>query len=174
MLFEDFDCSLDSWIKALDNYSLAQLCTKPSPNDWSMGQLYRHLIADTNFYIQQIRACIFTNDYQQEEASTFARAIFSANAFPDTAIEGSPLNAHIKQPQNKEQVVAELSRIKDEVRLLRPLFLKTTHTGKTKHPGLGYFTATEWLQFAEMHFRHHLRQKKRIDEFLQTNSIGSM
>ena len=27
--------------------------------------------------------------------------------------------------------------------------------GKTKHPGLNYFTAKEWLQFAEMHLRHH-------------------
>jgi hypothetical protein len=39
--------------------------------------------------------------------------------------------------------------------------------GKTKHPGLGYFSAHEWLQFADMHFRHHLRQKKRIDDFLE-------
>jgi hypothetical protein len=34
---------------------------------------------------------------------------------------------------------------------------------KNKHPGLDYFNANEWLQFAEMHLRHHLRQKKRID-----------
>lgn len=24
----------------------------------------------------------------------------------------------------------------------------------------------EWLQFSEMHMRHHLRQKARIEEFL--------
>ena len=39
-------------------------------------------------------------------------------------------------------------------------------TGKTRHPGLLYFNAVEWLQFAEMHLRHHFRQKKRIDEQL--------
>ena len=44
------------------------------------------------------------------------------------------------------------------------------YKGKTKHPGLGYFSAEEWLQFAEMHFRHHLRQKKRIDEFLKMDA----
>ncbi|MDB5279911.1 MAG: DinB family protein [Ferruginibacter sp.] len=40
--------------------------------------------------------------------------------------------------------------------------------GKTKHPGLDYFSATEWLQFVDIHFRHHLRQKKRIDDFLKS------
>jgi len=39
--------------------------------------------------------------------------------------------------------------------------------GKSKHPGLGYFSAEEWLQFAEMHFRHHLTQKKLIDNYLK-------
>ncbi|HEV9036934.1 MAG TPA: hypothetical protein VGQ51_09945 [Puia sp.] len=39
-------------------------------------------------------------------------------------------------------------------------------TGKTRHPGLHYFNSLEWLQFAEMHMRHHFRQKKRIDACL--------
>jgi hypothetical protein len=46
---------------------------------------------------------------------------------------------------------------------------KTLFKGKTKHPGLNYFTAKEWLQFAGMHLRHHLKQKKRIDDFLKNN-----
>ena len=38
--------------------------------------------------------------------------------------------------------------------------------GKTKHPGFNYFNAIEWLQFAEMHLRHHLKQKERIEKNL--------
>jgi hypothetical protein len=38
--------------------------------------------------------------------------------------------------------------------------------GKAMHPGLHYLSAREWLQFSEMHFRHHLRQKERLDAFL--------
>jgi len=45
------------------------------------------------------------------------------------------------------------------------LISKSNHKGKTKHPGLNYFSADEWFRFAEMHFRHHERQKKRIDDF---------
>jgi hypothetical protein len=42
--------------------------------------------------------------------------------------------------------------------------------GKTRHPGLLYFSAPEWLQFAEMHLRHHFLQKQRIDAFLSQES----
>jgi len=45
--------------------------------------------------------------------------------------------------------------------------LKSSFHGKSKHPGLGFFSASEWFQFAEMHLRHHLKQKERIDRFLQ-------
>jgi hypothetical protein len=45
-------------------------------------------------------------------------------------------------------------------------------TGKTRHPGLLYFSALEWLRFAEMHMRHHFRQKKRIDEALFQKYAG--
>jgi hypothetical protein len=38
---------------------------------------------------------------------------------------------------------------------------------ETQHPGLYHFSANEWYQFAEMHFRHHVRQKKRIDDYLK-------
>ncbi|WP_411344324.1 hypothetical protein ACE3MZ_22635 [Paenibacillus sp. WLX1005] len=36
-----------------------------------------------------------------------------------------------------------------------------------KHPRLGDLTAAEWFMLAEMHYRHHLHQKRRLDECLQ-------
>jgi hypothetical protein len=47
------------------------------------------------------------------------------------------------------------------------LITQSPYKGKTKHPGLHYFNADEWLQFADMHFRHHVKQKKKIDDFLR-------
>jgi hypothetical protein len=37
---------------------------------------------------------------------------------------------------------------------------------KTAHPAFGFLNAREWFHLIEMHFRHHLRQKKRLDRFL--------
>ncbi|MEJ7682628.1 MAG: hypothetical protein WKG06_33180 [Segetibacter sp.] len=58
------------------------MCAKPSPNSWSLGQVYMHLIDDTNYYIEQIKICVSTNDNVIEEASPGAKTMFLNNDFP--------------------------------------------------------------------------------------------
>ncbi len=53
MLIDDFNHTIDIWIKELKQYDFIQLCAKPSPKSWSLGQVYMHLIEDTNYYIEQ-------------------------------------------------------------------------------------------------------------------------
>lgn len=173
MLIEDFNHTIDIWIKELEPYDFIQLYTKPSPKSWSLGQVYMHLIDETNYYIEQIKICVSTNDNVIEEASPDAKTMFLNNDFPDEVIEGAPTNLYIPQPQNKEQLMTCLMKLKDEMNNVQILISKSLFKGKTKHPGLNYFNASEWFQFGEMHFRHHLRQKKRIDDFLKINRYYS-
>lgn len=169
MLIEDFNHTINIWIKELEQYSFTQLCAKPSENSWSLGQLYLHLVNDTNYYIDQMKICVSNNDNEIEESAPFAKMLFLNNDFPDEIIEGAPSNANIPQPYDKEQLMNNLVNIKNEINCIEKQISEGCFSGKTKHPGLNYFSAKEWLQFAEMHFRHHLRQKKRIDDFLKIN-----
>jgi hypothetical protein len=171
MLLNNFNNTIDLWIDALEQYTFRQLCARPALGSWSMGQLYTHLIDDTNYYIEQIKICLATNDNANEEASPFAKMLFLNNCFPDTIIEGSPSNALILQPASKKVLVDGLLNIKAEISTLCTLISTSKFKGKTKHPGLSYFSAREWLQFADIHFRHHLRQKQKIDDFLKTSII---
>ncbi len=116
---------------------------------------------------KQIEICISSNDHATEEASTDAKAMFFNNSLPNVDLEGSPDNAKIPQPANKDQLINGLLNLKSEMNELSILIPRTSYKGKTRHPGLNYFNANEWLQLAEMHFRHHLRQKKNIDNFLK-------
>lgn len=166
-LLEAFNLAIDFWIVSLKQYNFSQLSAKP-PGSWSIGQMYMHLLADTGFYIEQIRNCLNNRDHITEEASPTVQTMFLNNDFPDAIIEGAPSNAYIAQPESKEQLMKDLLNLKEEMNRVGILISQTTIRGKTKHPGLGYFSAEEWLQFAGMHFRHHLRQKKRIDAFLET------
>jgi DinB superfamily len=172
MLNKDFNQTPDNWIKELEKYSFAQLLAKPSPISWSLGQLYMHLIGATGYFVKQIKICTSNNDNINEEAFDNAKIMFRNDDFPDALLEGPPSNAKTPQPLSKEQLVTELTHLKNEIKNAEALISASQFKGKTKHFGLGYFTANEWLQFAEMHFRHHLRQKKRLDDFLKENSIG--
>lgn len=169
MVIEDFNHTIDFWIKELERYNFIELCTKPSPNSWSVGQVYMHLVAETSYYIEQMKVCASNKDNAIEEASHDAKTMFLNNDLPDQIIEGAPLNANMPQPASKEQLLRCLADLKDEVNRDQRLIFESRFKGKTKHPGLNYFNASEWLQFAEMHLRHHLRQKKRIDDFLKIN-----
>lgn len=167
MLIDNFNHTIDIWIKELARYDFIHICSKPSPHSWSLGQMYLHLISDTKYYIEQIKICIATNDHATEEPSPDGKKMLSNNDFPDEALEGAPSNAHIPQPESKEQLLTELTSIKAEMNDLSIRMAESPFFGKTKHPGLNYFGASDWLQFADMHFRHHLRQKKRIDNYLK-------
>ena len=170
MIMDDFNKIVDFWIEALDQYSMDQLIRKPSPETWSVGQMYIHLIDDTTFFIDQIKICTPINDHSDEVAIPFAAGMLRNNEFPDEIIQGSPDNVFIAQPESKEQLLRDLMCIKEDMNVVATSMADCPFEGKSKHPGLGYFSATEWLQFAEMHFRHHRRQKCRLDHFLFLHS----
>jgi hypothetical protein len=165
-MIENFNHTVNHWLSELEGYSFNELCSKPSAAGWSLGQLYRHLINDANFYIEQIEVCVRSNDHTNEEASAAGKEMLVNNEFPNEIIEGDPANAFIPQPESKEKLLLDLVLLKEHMNKVAVMIRETLFRGKTKHPGLNYFSAVEWLQFADMHFRHHLRQKKRIDEFL--------
>ena len=166
MKIEDFNHTIDIWITELEPYNFSQICHKSSPETWSLGQVIMHLIAETNFYLQQIKICLCGNENSNEEAASNGKMMFIKNSFPDQIIEGPASNMLVQQPQSKTQLLGSFKDLKDSFNEVNASILKSPYHGKTKHPGLGYFNASEWLQFAEMHLRHHLKQKERIDHFL--------
>lgn len=162
-----FDETLDSWINEISLKTFDQLCAKPSPTSWSLGQLGMHLIEATTYYLDQVNICLSTGDNALEDMSSEAKVMFDDNEFPHEVIEGPPSNADTPQPESKEELLRGLLKLKEEIGRIEKLISISLSKGKTKHPGLRYFNAKEWFQFAEMHFRHHLRQKKRIEAFLK-------
>jgi hypothetical protein len=128
-----------------------------------------HLIENTQYFFDQIKLCVNTNDNFDKAASAAAKIMFLNHDFPDQRIEGPPSNQNTPQPESKEQLMRDLMYLKNELPNLERLISTSHFKGKTKHPGLHYFSASEWFQFAEMHVRHHVRQKKRIEDFLRTN-----
>jgi hypothetical protein len=168
----DFSNTIDIWIKDLERKTFAQLCARPSPQSWSLGQVGMHLIEATNFYLEQATICMSADDHATEQMAPHGRIMFHRNEFPDEIIEGPPSNAGTPQPRRKNQLMSELMTLRDRINDVGNRIAKNPSAGKTKHPGLSYLNADEWFQFAEMHLRHHLRQKRRIEEFLKLDDIN--
>ena len=90
MISQSFHHAIDFWISALDNYSISQLLTKSSPSSWSIGQVYMHLIENTDWFFDQVRFCISSNDNSDKESSPEGKQMLLNNEFPDTQLQGPP------------------------------------------------------------------------------------
>lgn len=165
-LLEQFNATIDVWITSLHQYTFKMLCCKPDPGTWSMGQMYKHITDDTHYFVQQAKAALLSREHSGASMHEDAKVIFANNGFPDALLTGPATNESVTQPKSKEELWKGLTIIKAEVNQLYSTTDVEGATGKTQHPGLLFFSAAEWLRFAEMHMRHHFRQKKRIDDSL--------
>lgn len=166
-LLRQFNGTISQWIDYLDEYTLDMLLRQPHPDSWSLGQVYMHIIRDTAWFVVQMETSLLYDANSEEEMHENTKAIFRNNGFPDRQLE-NPANAGMLQSQSKAALLQELAAIREKVNRLYTAFDFSTSTGKTEHPGFRFFNAMEWLQFAEMHLRHHGRQKQRIDDVLFT------
>ncbi|MBL7856353.1 MAG: DinB family protein [Cyclobacteriaceae bacterium] len=168
MLYRDaFNNTIDHWMTELQQYSFQQLCFKPNAESWSLGQVYMHLIHETKYYILQMEACLDNTENADATMDQQARIMFQNDAFPNERILGDPVSAgNIPQPSSTVKLQQDLIALKVELNDVADRITECSFTGKTQHPGLGYFSAVEWLQYAAMHWRHHEHQKKRIDHLL--------
>lgn len=163
----DLTNHIDIWINDLSKMNFDQISAQPSSNSWSLGQVCMHLVEATGFYLEQIRICLYSDDHENEDMTSAAKKMFNNNDFPDEIIEGPPSNANTPQPDSKESLIRLMLKLKFDVHNYQTLVSNNQSKGKTKHPGLHYMNADEWFQFAEMHFRHHFRQKRRIESLLK-------
>jgi DinB family protein len=165
MLIKDFNHTIDTWINAIQQYNFEQLCMQPDANSWSIGQVCVHLLNDTNWFIKQIKICLISDDDANETMLPFAQTMFLNNSFPDERL-ANPANINMPQPQSKEVLLQLFINLKKDMNEAAAQIENSKSKGKTKHPGFNYFNAIEWLQFAEMHLRHHLKQKNSIEKYM--------
>lgn len=168
VIIESVNKMIDLWIDQLSKYAYEQLCLKPGPENWSLGQVYMHLIEDTRWYYQQIEQCLLNPDHATEETSKTAKNIFAANDLGNVQITGDPFAAEsMAQPERIAQLKADMQALKTEANDLWKMVVVADEMGKSKHPCLGYLDPYEWFRHTEIHMRHHLKQKARIDDFLK-------
>lgn len=155
------------WLKELGNYSEEQFAKKPAEGSWSVGQVYTHLImANDHFFIKNAAQCLNgEGEHKKGGKSKWGRLLFAINGFPPIKFK-KPGGAETepRQPENIEYIRRKLQVSIETMTQLSPKLAGYDPMQKVKHPAFGYLNAKEWFQMNLMHFRHHLRQKKKLDK----------
>ncbi len=160
---------LSLWEKALDAYSFEDLLKKPEDGGWSMGQLYIHLIGSTlHFQLKHFQHCMDESENSSAKKTFKGFLIFNLlGGFPPVRIKVPASEEYTPaQPESKEQLKRGLAKVRERMAAALETLKQRKGRGKSAHPALGYLSAEEWFALIPMHFKHHLRQKKRLDETL--------
>jgi hypothetical protein len=159
------------WLKELDYYGANQFKKKNNSTVWSVGQLYDHiLVYSLEVHIKAIQACLqMKGEPSTKEGKTFRGTIqFALGSYLPVKYKSNPY-IEPSQPLSPEKVKDDFYRfLKIIYKAGKEIDYKKS-TNKVKHPRLGYLSADEWFQLIEMHMRHHMRQKKKLDKEMRSN-----
>ncbi|WP_175499686.1 DinB family protein [Algoriphagus aquimarinus] len=172
MGIKKFNDTIDNWLNELDSVSINRLSEKPYGTGWSIGQLYRHIIEESNWYNSQIEISLTDDTNSTIPTTEDARILLERGSFENKSFQGDPLiHENIEQPSSIAEIKFDLEFLKTYTNKLWDRMNNTSSYGKSEHPGIGYLNCFEWLQYSEMHMRHHLEQRKRIELYLDQNNI---
>lgn len=165
-----FQRTTDEWLAALDTYTPEDFVKKlPVEGEWNLQQVYGHIIEATeSLAVPSIEKCL--NDGRRPTEATmnvWGRIFFLLGSFPPIRIRFKPRPDY--QPRaiaTIQDARAGLLRARDKVNAASTRIAAADPARKSRHPAFGALNAAEWLQFAEMHLRHHLRQKRRVERAL--------
>lgn len=160
--------AIQAWKTALPAYSEDAFQQKPHDEAWSIGQVYAHLTDATRFFhMRMILGCLQSSEGGEVPASDGWSQMKAAGSFPPIRIKVPPSPQYTpRQPENVAVIAEKLNVLEADLLALGNTIAQTPQSGKQAHPRLGALDAQEWFQLIEMHFRHHLRQKANLDQWL--------
>lgn len=165
---QSFEQVQETYLRALDRFDLERLTRVTAEDDWSIGQMYMHLIQSA-LHMQLRNAELCGNPQEAAAAggegkTEDGQAVFALGSFPPIRIR-VPADKQVTppQPESKRQIVEGFARVAERMRELEPTLDAIPPSRTVRHPRLGALNAKEWFCLVEMHFRHHLRQLERLE-----------
>ena len=161
--------SIDYWIDEFKRIGFENALKKPSDKDWSLGQVGIHLwMSAKGFFFKNAEKCLNKEGTEKGKSKKFsAHIIFNLQMLPPMRYE-MPQQVSVvpKQPESLEQLISKL----EEIKLMASNYIQRIPQSdpdlKVRHPFLGWLNTAEWIELCNIHFRHHVRQKKRIEKHL--------
>jgi DinB superfamily len=159
------------YLEEIESLDMEQLTRKESVEDWSLGQMYIHLInAALYMQLQSVEACISETPETtvvNAEKTEVGETIFAQGAIPPIRIQvpASPQYTP-PQPESKAQIVSGFHTVLQRMEEILPRLESSSSRHKALHPAFGALDAKEWFALVEMHYRHHFLQQERLKKAL--------
>lgn len=158
---------IDEYKSDLQNYSLEQLRYKSAEDVWSIGQMYDHIILVAHEYLDNVETCTREKEEQKLGKTEFGEQLYKMGGFPKIKIKlPDELNTPPSNSDSQESLMWRLDQVKQRLKLWEQQVDSINSNFKVKHGGFGWLNAREWYDLVFMHFHHHLRQKRELEQKL--------
>ncbi|MFE5319212.1 DinB family protein [Paenibacillus sp. NPDC056579] len=170
-----FETIVERYLIELEGLDMEQLIKKPNEEEWSIGQMYMHLIQSAQFmHLNNVDQCLAGGNATidaMEEKTERGKEAFELGSFPPVRIRvpASPQYTP-KQPESKEQLAEGIRGVVERMKRTESALSKVHESKKILHPGFGALSAIEWFLLVEMHYRHHLLQLETLKTFIGNNA----
>jgi hypothetical protein len=176
-ILHKFEETVNGYMQQLEDCSLEQLLWKPTGDEWSLGQMYMHLVGSAQFMqLRNAALCLEPGDspeVSQMGKTELGEKLFKSGSFPPDRIRVPPSPQYTpQQPESKDQLAEGLRATVRRMAELEPGIASQVCSAPGKelvrntvlHPRFGGLNALEWFRLTEMHYRHHMLQGKRLEE----------
>jgi hypothetical protein len=157
-------------LKELEYYGENQFKRKTDVSDWTIGQLYDHIISGSyEHHFKAIRNCLDQKGGDLKGGKTLAGYfVFLFGTYPPFKQKGIPgyLPNQIKNTEKGKDMM--FGYLKEMQKLAIEIDKRGKSNYKVKHRKLGRLTALEWYELVAIHQKYHLKQKYKIDKILRT------
>ncbi|MEK4663008.1 DinB family protein [Priestia sp. FSL H7-0729] len=164
---KSLETAVERYLAELNKLDMGSLLKKQSEEEWSIGQMYVHLIQSALFMqLPNIEQCLSNEDLtlnSGEEKTELGRQVFELGQFPPVPVKVPASPQYTPQPpENMESLIDGLHEVVERMRSTEPLLYQASVNNKIRHPRLGALNAQEWFLLIEMHYRHHFLQLNRL------------
>lgn len=164
---KSLETAVEQYLAELNKLDMDSLHKKQSEEEWSIGQMYVHLIQSALFmHLHNVEQCLSSKDSalnSDEEKTELGRQVFESGHFPPVPVKVPPSPQYTPQPpESMESLIDGLHMVVERMRSTEPLVYQASVNNKIRHPRLGALNAKEWFLLIEMHYRHHFLQLDRL------------
>ncbi|MFD2216612.1 DinB family protein [Metabacillus endolithicus] len=165
-----FEKSVERYLLELEDITMEQLLAAPNDEEWSIGQLFVHLIQSAHYMLHNIEQCLAGGDDVTgvtKGKTEDGKALFELGSFPPIRIKVPASSYTTPQPEGKEHLIEGLRDVVERMKRIERALNQAPNGDKIIHPKFGALNATEWFLLVEMHFRHHFLQLERLLNVLE-------
>ncbi|WP_418302765.1 DinB family protein [Lysinibacillus fusiformis] len=165
-VLKSFELTVERYLAELTKLNMEKLHRKLNEEDWSIGQMYVHLIQSAFMHLHNVEQCLSGRESTlnpAKEKTEQGKIVFKLEQFPAVRIKVPASPSYTPQlPESMEHLVEGLHNVVKRMRHTESVLHQAPVSNKILHPSFGALNAQEWFLLIEMHYRHHFLQLDRL------------